>query len=165
MNVSTVIRPVALTPQNFAPFGDVIESSMATNDEMNAGRFSRFADLCNVDVGAGDVSVSIVVSRAPTSLPFTIEMLERHPLGSQAFIPLSGARMILVVAPPAEQPDLTQLLAFESNGQQGINYAPGTWHMPLLAFDSGQRYLCIDRGGSESNCDEHVLAKKIILSS
>ncbi|MEM7279744.1 MAG: ureidoglycolate lyase [Pseudomonadota bacterium] len=162
--MTTVIRPIALTQQNFAPFGDVIETSATTNDEMNAGRFSRFANLCSVDVGSGDVSISIVVSQVVTSLPISIDMLERHALGSQAFIPLSGARMILVVAPPADQPDLSQLLAFESNGEQGINYAPGTWHMPLLAFETGQRYLCIDKGGSEPNCDEYLLPEVITLS-
>ena len=128
------LQPMPLTAERFAPYGDVIEASQATTQAMNDARFDRFDKLCSVDVGDADVAVSIATSRTITRLPYRIDMVERHPLGSQAFIPLSPCRMIVVVAPPAASVAADELRAFESNGQQGINYHRGTWHMPLIAF-------------------------------
>ena len=104
---------------------------------MNDARFERFDRLCSVDVGGGEVAVSIATCRAPTRLPYRVDMVERHPLGSQAFVPLSPCRMIVVVAPPMESVDAGDLRAFETNGLQGFNYRRGTWHMPLIAFEQG----------------------------
>ena len=156
------LRPIPLTQERFAPFGDVIETARASST-MNDARFDRFDDLCGIDVGDGQVSVSIVCSRTPTTLPYVVDKLERHPLGSQAFVPLSPCRMLFVVAPSAEAPDLSRLQAFESNGQQGVNYAAGTWHMPLIAFEAGQRFLLLERAGEAPNCDEFVLDEPISL--
>ena len=130
---------------------------------MNDVRFERFDDLCSVDVGDGRVSVSIATARSATSLPYRIDMVERHPLGTQAFIPLSPCRMIVVVAPPSESVEAEELVAFETNGQQGVNYRRGAWHMPLIAFDAGQRFLIIDRAGESPNCDEHTLDEPVML--
>ncbi len=157
------LTPVPLTRERFAPFGDVIETAEVRSAPMNDVRFSRFDDLCSVDVGEGRVSVSIATARSATSLPYRIDMVERHPLGSQAFIPLSPCRMIVVVAPASESVDAEDLVAFETNGQQGVNYRPGTWHMPLIAFDAGQRFLIIDRAGEAPNCDEHALDEPVML--
>ncbi|MDX1517924.1 MAG: ureidoglycolate lyase [Woeseiaceae bacterium] len=158
-----ILKPVPLTRERFKPFGDVIESSHVEAAAMNDARFERFNDLCNVDVGDGRVAVSITTSRVATKLPYLVSMVERHPLGSQAFVPLSPCRMIFVVAPPAESVDEDALVAFVSNGHQGINYARGTWHMPLLAFDTGQRYLIIDRAADRPNCDVHELENPVLL--
>ena len=157
------LKPVPLTAERFAPFGDVIESNQAATQAMNDARFDRFDRLCAVDVGDGEVAVSIATSRTATRLPYRIDRVERHPLGSQAFVPLSPCRMIVVVAPPAESVSGEDLQAFETNGMQGINYRPGTWHMPLIAFEQGQRYLVIDRAGDEPNCDEHTLDEPVLL--
>ncbi len=158
-----VLTPVPLTRERFAPFGDVIETAENRAAPMNDVRFARFDDLCTVDVGDGSVAVSIATARSATSLPLRIDMVERHPLGSQAFIPLSPCRMIVVVAPPSESVEAGDLVAFETNGQQGVNYRPGTWHMPLIAFDAGQRFLIIDRAGGDPNCDEHALDEPVML--
>ena len=157
------LRPVPLTSERFAPYGDVIEASQESMQAMNDARFDRFDRLCAVDVGDGEVAVSIAAIRTASSLPYRIDMVERHPLGSQAFVPLSPCRMIVVVAPPTESVDAADLRAFETNGKQGVNYRPGTWHMPLIAFESGQRYLIIDRAGDEPNCDEHTLDEPVML--
>ena len=90
-------------------------------------------------------------------------MVERHPLGSQAFVPLTRCRMVVVVAPPGESVDPQDLRAFVTNGRQGINYHRGTWHMPLIAFDEGQEFLIVDRGGSEPNCEQHTLDEAVML--
>ena len=160
------LKPLPLTRERFAPYGDVIESSRTGSDAMNEARFDRFDDLCHVDlVKDSKVAVSIARCRTPTSLPLRLDMVERHPLGSQAFIPLSRCKMVVVVAPPGESVDAGDLRAFVSNGRQGINYKRGTWHMPLIAFEAGQEYLIIDRGGKEPNCDIHTLDDAIMLEA
>ena len=162
MTTSLKARP--LTRERFAPYGDVIESSDVDRAAMNAARFERFDDLCSVDMGEdGRVAVSIARCRVATSLPYRIDMVERHPLGSQAFVPLSRAKMIVVVAPPAASVESADLAAFVTNGRQGINYRRGTWHMPLIAFEAGQEFLIIDRAAGRPNCDEHVLDEPVML--
>ena len=162
MTMSLQARP--LTRERFAPYGDVIESSDIDRAAMNAARFERFDDLCSVDMGEdGRVAVSIARCRVATALPYRIDMVERHPLGSQAFVPLSRAKMIVVVAPPGESVEAADLRAFVTNGRQGINYRRGTWHMPLIAFAAGQEFLIIDRAAGQPNCDEHVLDEPVML--
>jgi len=165
MSADAVLTPVPLTAERFAPFGDVIEVSQAVASGMNDARFDRFDDLCNIDIVDGDVAVSIAQSRTPTTLPYRIDIVERHPLGSQAFVPLSPCKMIVVVAPPGESVEAAELQAFETNGKQGINYRRGIWHMPLLAFTGQQRFLIIDRGGEGPNCDIHDLDMPVMLQS
>jgi len=162
--------PVTLTPQplsseSFAPFGDIIESSAGSNSAMNAAHFERFDDLCGVEMSDnGRVAVSIARCLVPSSLPYRIDMLERHPLGSQAFVPLTPAKMVVVVAPAGDAISTSELRAFVSNGRQGINYHRGTWHMPLIAFDAGQEFLIIDRIGDVPNCDMLELEESVLLA-
>ncbi len=164
--MTITLKAEPLTSERFAPFGEIIESSLGGADAMNAARFQRFDDLCTVDlINDGKVSVSIARCRTPTTLPLRLEMVERHPLGSQAFIPLKPCKMVVVVAPPTEGVDTDELRAFVSNGRQGINYRRGTWHMPLIAFEEGQEYLIIDRAGNEANCEEHMLDDIIFLEA
>lgn len=156
--------PQALTSENFAPFGEVIESAAGSTEAMNAARFERFDDLCGIEMSnGGRVTVSIARCLVPSSLPYRIDMLERHPLGSQAFVPLTPARMVVVVAPVGESVASGELCAFVSNGRQGINYRRGTWHMPLIAFDAGQEFLIIDRVGDVPNCEEFQLDDSVML--
>jgi len=160
------LKAEPLTSERFAVFGDVVETSRGSSDPMNAARFERFDDLCKIDlVRDGRVAVSIARCRTPSSLPLRVDMLERHPLGSQAFIPLSPCKMVVVVAPPGESVDSEAIRAFVTNGRQGFNYHRGTWHMPLISFAAGQEYLIIDRGGKEPNCDQHTLAEPILLEA
>jgi ureidoglycolate lyase len=159
------LAPEPLTREAFAAYGDVIESSLDRSSAMNEARFARFDDLCRVDVGDGRVAISVARCRTPTSLPLRIDMVERHPLGSQAFVPLEPCRMVIVVAPPGESVGVSELRAFVTNGRQGINYHRGTWHMPLIAFEAGREFLIIDRGGSESNCEQHELDEVVMLEA
>jgi ureidoglycolate lyase len=158
-----VLTPLPLTRERFAPYGDVIDASEIDAAAMNDARFARFDDLCTIDVGDGRVAVSITSSRVATSLPYMIGLVERHPRGTQAFVPLSPCKMIVVVAPPGESVNEDELVAFETNGLQGINYARGTWHMPLIAFEAEQRFLIIDRGADGPNCDQHMLDEPLKL--
>ena len=151
------LKAEPLTREAFAPYGDVIETEGARHFSINAGMIERFHDLAQVDVGAeqnGRPLISIARCNRATSLPFQIKLVERHPLASQAFIPLSGPPLLVVVAPPGETVEPGQLRAFVSNGRQGINYHRGVWHIPLIALEVGQEFIIVDRGGPGPNCDE-----------
>ena len=153
-----------LTRERFAPYGDVIEASTAVaNAAMNEARFERFDDLCGLDAGDGRSAVSIARCRAATTLPYCVDRVERHPLGSQAFVPLQRCRMLLLVAEAGEPPEADRFQAFSTNGRQGINYHRGTWHMPLNAFSAGDEFLIIDRAPDQPNCDMHTLAESILV--
>lgn len=162
--MAITLKPEPLTSERFALYGDVIETSIDRTAAMNAERFQRFDDLCNIDMkDDGRVALSIARCRVATSLPLRIDMVERHPLGSQAFVPLTPCRMVVVVAPPEESVDASDLRAFVTNGRQGINYHRGTWHMPLIAFDAGREFLIIDRVADTPNCDTHDLDEPVML--
>ena len=162
--MTLTLRPKPLTRERFAPYGDVIEAVADRRVPMNAARFERFDNLCEVDLPHdGRAAVSIARCRVATSLPYRIDRVERHPHGSQAFVPLLPCRLIVVVAPPAEIVDAQDLCAFVTNGRQGVNYRPGTWHMPLIAFEEGQEFLIIDRAADAPNCDEHWLDEPAML--
>ena len=152
---TTRLQPEALTADAFRPFGDVLEDGAGEPVAINDARFDRFARLCNVDVRGADsfVNVSIMRCRVASALPLRVPLLERHPLGSQAFMPLQTDPFYVVVAPPTAHPDVSQARAFISNGRQGINLARGVWHMPLIATSAGQRFFVVDCG-NDSNCDE-----------
>ena len=162
--MTITLKPELLTAERFEPYGDIIEAGARQRAAMNAARFERFDDLAKIDMADdGRVAVSVARCRVATALPYRIDMVERHPLGSQAFIPLSPARMVVVVAPPEEDVRSQDLRAFVTNGRQGINYRRGTWHMPLIAFEEGQEFLIIDRAGELPNCDEHDLEEPVML--
>jgi ureidoglycolate lyase len=92
-------------------------------------------------------------------MPRVIKMLERHPLGSQAFIPLLGHPFLVVVAPAGDEPVPGAVRAFRSNGRQGVNYHRGVWHHPVLTIEKRDEFLVVDRSGSGNNCDEHFFSE------
>ncbi|MNY42082.1 Ureidoglycolate lyase [compost metagenome] len=117
----------------------------------------RYSDLAEVDTlaNAGRPGLSMFVAR-PCTLPLAVRQLERHPLSSQAFIPLGDTPFLIVVAPPGcDRPQASDIQAFLSNGQQGINYRRGTWHHGLLALTRTSNFVVVDRLGSSPNCDVH----------
>ena len=144
-----------LTAEAFAPFGDVIATADAERHfTINGGNTERYHDLADVDPGPDGRAIVSIFRGQPRPLPFTVEMMERHPLGSQAFVPLSDAPYLVVVAPEGEAPGIEDLRVFLARGDQGVNYARGVWHHPLLALDGVSDFLVIDRAGEGSNCDE-----------
>jgi ureidoglycolate lyase len=151
------LRIVPLTREAFAPFGDVIELEGARHYPINGGTTERYHDLARVDIGEHGGRPLINVFRGqPRALPIEISMMERHPLGSQAFLPVTDVRYAIVVAPAGEL-DPSALRAFITQGWQGVNYAKGVWHHPLLALDRVSDFVVIDRGGQGPNCDEQTL--------
>lgn len=152
----TEIKIEPLTRAGFADFGDVIETENSNHFPINDGRVERYHDLATVQLG-GDNSralINIFECNVASEFPYQLPLVERHPLGSQAFVPLSPLKFVVVVGKAGELPDPQELRAFESNGNQGINYHCGVWHMPLIADEPGLRFLVVDRGGDGHNCDE-----------
>lgn len=147
-----------LTAAAFAPFGEVVEAG-AQSELINEGSARQYADLAGIDVAAEGGTARVSIYRADERRwPLAIAMLERHPLGSQLFMPLSGDPFLVVVAPPAAVPDRQSVRAFLTNGRQGVNYRRGTWHHPLIALAAGREFLVIDRGGPGANCEEFRFA-------
>ncbi|HRL21472.1 ureidoglycolate lyase [Alcaligenes sp. SDU_A2] len=154
-----------LTAQAFAPFGDVIQASEAVNHfTINDGNTERYHDLANIEPGPdGQVIVSIFRGQ-PRSLPFQVTMMERHPKGSQAFIPQSGQPYLVIVAPAGEAPKASDLRLFLARGDQGVNYATGVWHHPLMALNQVADFIVIDRKGPGDNCDVIQLEEHAIIA-
>ncbi len=147
-----------LTSESFSPFGDVIEVSGAKHFSINEGTIERYHDLADVDLGSSDDAkalISIASCNTVSHLPYSLPLLERHPLGSQAFIPTDNTPLVVAVAPVGESIDISEIQAFISDGSQGINYKRGVWHMPLIAMNKQQQFIIVDRGGSGNNCDEY----------
>jgi ureidoglycolate lyase len=150
------LRVEPLTHATFAAFGDVIDvASAETVYTINEGTAQRFHDLARIDTGAdrGHPIVSLFRAQA-RALPFVVRMLERHPLGSQGFMPLGPHPYLVVVSESLD----TIPRAFLAQPGQGVNLHRGVWHHPLLALDATSDFLVIDRGGPGANCDEVELA-------
>lgn len=145
-----------LTADAFAPFGDVIEASeRAEVIPINYGWTTRFNALADVSVGEGRAIISLF--RSKPLAPLVLKIFERHPLGSQAFMPLQGRPYLVAVAPPGDF-DAGKVRVFHATADQGVNYGRGTWHHFLLALDAESDFLVVDREGPGSNLDEIELA-------
>ena len=145
-----------LTAEAFRPFGQVIETANAEIRLINEGTAKRFHDLAEVDVSADGGAPIISLFRSDARpRPHSVRMMERHPLGSQAFFPLSGNPWLIIVAEGTEAPDLATIRCFAARADQGINFARAVWHHPLFVFETTQDFIVVDRGGSGSNLEEH----------
>jgi ureidoglycolate lyase len=153
-----------LTSDAFAPFGEVIQKQGHYPEEINYGQTRKYANLASIDTSdeGGETAVHIYRSR-PISLPFRVELMENHPLGSQAFVPLHNRPFLLVVAPPAEQLEFKSIQGFFTNGEQGVNFHKGVWHHYQISLDEISDYLVIDRGGPGNNRIEHHLEKNLFI--
>jgi ureidoglycolate lyase len=156
------VRP--LTRSAFKPFGDVIETAGARHYPINEGTAERYHDLARIDVGSqgGRPIISVFVAK-PWPLPITIRMMERHPLGTQAFVPLQEQDYLVVVARGEAAPGVGDVTAFLARGSQGVNYHRNIWHHPLLALKAESRFLVIDRGGEGGNLQEAMLEEPVVL--
>jgi ureidoglycolate lyase len=148
-----------LTREGFAAFGDVIEMA-GVPLAINQGFADRFDDLCNVNVGeAGAAKVSLFDVR-PRPMPIKIDLMERHPLGSQTFYPLQDEEwLVLVCADPKNEKSFR---CFRASGQQGVNYARNIWHFPLLVFEPS-RFIVVDRKGAGVNLEEVMLVRALTI--
>jgi ureidoglycolate lyase len=149
-----VIKAAPLTAEAFAPFGDVIEISGRHARWINDHTSERFDDLAEIDVlGAGGRPLVSIFKATPRSLPLHVRALERHPLSSQAFMPLDCQPFLVIVAEGEVVPEGSHVHAYLSSGLQGVNYRRNTWHHPLIALEDTSHFLVIDRGGPGENCE------------
>ncbi|KJZ18857.1 ureidoglycolate lyase [Loktanella sp. S4079] len=141
------IKP--LTADAFAPFGDVINCAGDPDKIINAGLCGRFHDRAGIDLGDGKPGISLFRSEL-RHLPYQLDMIERHPLGSQAFIPMSMDPFLVIVAGDDLIPQ-----AFITKPGEAINFYRGTWHGVLTPLSGPGLFAVIDRIGPETNLEEH----------
>lgn len=157
------LQPEPLSRAAFAPFGDVIETEHARHYPINEGWTERYHDLAEVQFDAAGRPLISIFRSTPLPLPHEVWVMERHPRGSQAFMPLGGEAFLILVAPPGDGIEAADLRLFVSNGRQGVNYRHNVWHHPVLALDRVTDFLIVDRGGPGDNCDEIHFSSALAL--
>ena len=162
--METLIKPIKITRENFTEFGDLISSEGINPIDINAGYAKRFDNLTNINTSKdGGKTIVSIFSALKRTFPMKIDMMENHPLGSQAFIPMKETTFLSFVAPPGEKPAIDKIESFIIPPKTGINYKPGTWHFPLISTEN-TNFLVIDRKGDGENLIIHKFVKeKIIL--
>ena len=151
------IFPQPLTIAAFAPFGDVLDAVGTPDRMINAGLCARFHDRARIDIAEGRAGLSVFHAVA-RSLPYAFDLVERHPLGSQAFVPMTQAPFLVIVAPDENGTPGTPR-AFLTNGAQGINLHRGTWHGVLTPLQAPGLFAVLDRIGEGANLEEYRYPK------
>ena len=160
--MSPSIRTEPLTAAAFAPFGDVLEAAGPPDKWINEGRCGRFHDRARLDFGDGTAGISLFSSET-AQLPHTVRLLERHPLGSQAFLPMSLDPFLVVVA--EDEAGLpVRPRAFLTTPGQGVNLLRGTWHGVLTPLAPPGLFAVIDRIGAGTNLEEYHLQQPITVT-
>lgn len=151
--MSRVIAIESLTRETFAPFGDVLDASGKADKIINQGRCGRYHDRATLDFSDGRAGVSLFKAE-PRTLPVTLDMVERHPDGSQAFVPMSMDGFLVVVAEDAGGAP-ARPRAFLTEAGQAINFHKGTWHGVLTPLATPGLFAVVDRIGDGPNLEEH----------
>jgi len=161
--VPATVAAVPLSAEAFRPYGDVIEAAGAADMMINGGRCARYHDRARLSFeDGGRAGVSLFRSEA-SPVPYPLTLMERHPLGSQAFVPMSPAPFLIVVAADVGgRPG--DIRAFLAAPHQGVNYLPGVWHAPLIALENEMLFCVVDRIGSGENLEEHRLEAPLIVT-
>ena len=157
-----IINPKPISKENFLKFGDMITTDNINPLEINDGYAKRFDGIANLNTSKdnGETTISIF-SALKRSFPMKIDMMEKHPLGSQAFLPMKETTFLVFVAPKGEKPNLNEVEAFIVPPGIGVNYNPGTWHFPLISTED-MNFLVVDRKGSGDNLVVENLDKENI---
>lgn len=152
--MSRTIITESLTAEAFAPFGDVLDCVGAPDKLINQGLCGRYHDRARLDFGPDARAGISIFNAEPRTLPYRLDMVERHPDGSQAFIPMHQNPFLVIVAPDENgAPGLPR--AFVSNGAQGISFLRNTWHGVLTPLAAPGLFAVIDRIGVTPNLQEH----------
>ncbi|CAD0184815.1 Ureidoglycolate hydrolase [Ruegeria sp. THAF57] len=146
------IAATPLTPAAFAPFGDVIEVAGDPDKIINQGQCGRFHDRAELDFSDGRAGISLFNAN-PRALPYQLDMVERHPDGSQAFIPMTH-RPFLVIVALDENGKPGEPEAFITSPGQAVNYHRGTWHGVLTPLHGPGLFAVVDRIGAGPNLEE-----------
>ncbi|MDG1341277.1 MAG: ureidoglycolate lyase [Paracoccaceae bacterium] len=151
-----MIQCQPLTRDAFAPFGEVLECAGSPDKIINQGLCGRFHDQAEMDFGPDGRAGISLFDAEPRSLPFTLDLMERHPEGSQAFVPMTEHPFLVIVASDKDgRPDDVQ--AFITAAGQGVNYHRNVWHGVLTPLHAPGLFAVIDRIGDTPNLEEHWL--------
>ena len=150
-----IIKPKKITSKNFKKFGDLISTKKIKPININNGYAKRFNNLCKINTSSkkGKTIMSIF-SAKKRKFPMNIKMMEKHTLGSQAFVPMNETTFLVFVAPKGKRPNTKKIESFIVPKQTGINYKPGIWHFPLIS-SKNMNFLVIDRKGIGNNLVIH----------
>tara|TARA_B110000196_G_C20555558_1_gene390775 strand:- start:6 stop:500 length:495 start_codon:yes stop_codon:yes gene_type:complete len=161
--MKTIVKPKPITQKNFSKFGDMITTNNIKPTEINNGYAKRFDGIANLNTSknGGETTISIF-SALKRSFPMKIEMMEKHPLGSQAFIPMKDTTFLVFVAPQDNKLNLNKIESFVVPPGIGVNYNPGTWHFPLISTEN-MNFLVVDRKGSGDNLVIENLDKEEVI--
>ena len=159
------VNPKLITKENFSKFGDVITTDNIKPLEINEGYAKRFDGIANLNTSKDNGETTICIfSALKRSFPMKIDMMEKHPLGSQAFVPVKETTFLVFVAPEGDKPNLSKAEAFIVPPGIGVNYNPGTWHFPLIATED-MNFLVVDRKGSGDNLViENLNKEEVVLN-
>ncbi|RED18409.1 ureidoglycolate lyase [Pontivivens insulae] len=151
MTRTILIEPI--TAQAFAPFGDLLDCAGDPDKIINQGMCGRYHDRATLDFADGRAGISLFRAE-PRTLPLTLDLVERHPHGSQAFVPMSLDPFLVVVAPDTgDKPGTPR--AFRTEPGQAINFHRGTWHGVLTPLHAPGLFAVVDRIGDGANLQEH----------
>tara|TARA_B110000211_G_scaffold157218_1_gene178120 strand:- start:63 stop:557 length:495 start_codon:yes stop_codon:yes gene_type:complete len=159
------VNPKLITKENFSKFGDVVTTDDIKPLEINEGYAKRFDGIANLNTSKDNGETTICIfSALKRSFPMKIDMMEKHPLGSQAFVPMKETTFLVFVAPEGDKPNLSKAEAFIVPPGIGVNYNPGTWHFPLIATED-MNFLVVDRKGSGDNLViENLNKEEVVLN-
>jgi len=158
-----IINPEPLNQRTFLPYGEVLETAGVAPELINFGNTRKYGNLADITLAEGGRAQLSIYRSVAVELPFRIKLMERHPLGSQAFYPLHDRPFPVVVAPADELPSASNIHVFLSNGRQGVNLHPGVWHHYQLTLGQDSEYIVFDRSGDGGNYSEHHLDEELIL--
>ena len=159
-----IIKPIKINRSNFAIYGDLISDNDISSMDINAGYAKRFDNLADLNTSQdGGKTIVSIFSALKRVFPMSIDMMEKHPLSSQAFIPMKETTFLSFVAPPGKFPEINKVQSFIIPPKTGINYKPGIWHFPLISTED-INFLVIDRKGKGENLIIHKFEKeKVVL--
>ena len=157
------INPKPITKENFSKFGDMITTDDIKPLEINNGYAKRFDGIANLNTNKDNGKTTIsIFSALKRTFPMKIDMMEKHPLGSQAFVPMKETIFLVFVAPEGNKPDLNKVESFIVPPGIGVNYNPGIWHFPLISTEN-MNFLVVDRKGSGDNLVIENLDKEELI--
>ena len=156
------LRTEPLTPQAFAPVGDVLQATGTPDRLINNGSCGRWHDIAQLDFGPDGRAGLNLFKAQPRSLPYVLDLLERHPEGSQAFVPMYETTWLVTVAEDAGGTPVN-LRAFLVAPGQGINLHRGTWHGVLTPLAEPGLFAVIDRIGPTANLEEYPLTPHYVV--
>ena len=161
------VKAAELTPEAFAPFGQVVSAGLRPGASANQGTAVRFDFCADLLSTRPQAKPNLAVFRSEAgSLPHRVALLERHPCSTQVFLPMIVTRYLVCVAPtlPGGGPDVDALVAFTCAPGQGVAYAPGTWHHPMVALDQpGEFAMLAWEDGTPRDCEVQPLAAPLLV--